>query len=331
MGGRTSGKVLRSVDRRGAGGSAKTAASSTPAAVSTLAVASMPGAAAWVARVRSPGFRRSLLRVVREEIAAAGSAPMRDLIDAGQVRAAIAAWDPASVRAAAAARVAVKVNERLEKRLGRAQRSLEEMMGPSVMEGVNALLDEDLPNPQALEQILAQTIRQKFVRKLFAELIHSAILAFNKRVNPIFSGITASMLDDQIRGFISLGMPMLQEQAVAFALSRANQDFVVDLARGLIRSVLAEPLGDLVPRSSAGQRARIESLIVRVVESDRFREQAPVLALRVFDDVYAQLRDEKLAVLIDVDSLAEVLAEPLAELAIAVLTRPRVAELLAGR
>jgi hypothetical protein len=266
---------------------------------------------------------------VREEIAAAGSAPVRDLIDAGQVRAAIAAWDPASVRAAAAARVAVKVNERLEKRLGRARRSLEEMMGPSVMEGVNALLDEDLPNPQALEQILAQTIRQKFVRKLFAELIHSAILAFNKRVNPIFSGITASMLDDQIRGFISLGMPMLQEQAVTFALSRANQDFVVDLARSLIRSVLAEPLGDLVPRASAGQRARIESLIVRVLESDRFREQAPVMALRVFDDVYAQLRDEKLAVLIDVESLAEVLAEPIAELAIAVLTRPRVASLLA--
>lgn len=197
--------------------------------------------AAWLARLRAPQGRRALRQLVRDEIADAGSERLRDLVDERQVRAAISGWDTDSLKAPQVARAAVRVAGRVEKRLRKQRRSIEDVAGAEVMDELHALLDAELPNPQALEEILAHTLRQEFVRKLFAELIHSAILAFNKRVNPIFSSFTASMLDDQIRSFIALGMPMLQEQAVAFALSRANQTFVVDLARSLIRAVLAEP------------------------------------------------------------------------------------------
>lgn len=307
----------------------RTPSAAAAAARPTVAGDDSAAAEAWSRRIRSPGFRASLQQVLRAEIADAGKQPVREIVDAARVRTAIAAWDTATVRAPRVARVAVRVNERIEKRLRRERRPIAELIGPEGMEGIDALLEEDLPNPEALEQILARTIRQQFVRKLFAELIHSAILAFNKRVNPFFSGITATVLDAQIKSFIALGMPMLQEQAVAFALSRANQDFVVDLARSLVRGVLAEPLADLVPQASAGQRKRIERLVVRALESERFREAAPAAALRLWDDVYGQLRDEKLGQLVDVERLAEVLVEPLAEMAIAALTRPRIAALLA--
>lgn len=287
-------------------------------------------AAAWLARLRSPQGRRALRAVVRDEIDAAGNQRLRDLVDERQVRAALAAWDPASLDAGAVAGAAVGVAERMEKRMRRQRRSLEDVAGAKVMDGVHALIDAELPNPEALEEILAQTLRQEFVRKLFAELIHSAILAFNKRVNPIFSGLTASILDDQIRSFIALGMPMLQEQAVAFALSRANQDFVVDLARGLIRAILAAPIADLVPATPAAQRHRVARLVENILASEQLRERAPALALEMWADVFAQVRDRRLGEFVDTASLAGALAEPIAELALALLGRPRVARLLSG-
>ncbi len=166
------------------------------------------------------------------------------------------------------------------------------------------------------------------MRKLLAELIHSAIVSFNKRVNPFFGGLTAAVLEDQIKGFIELGMPMLQEQAVGFALRPANQQFAVDLARSLIRGVMAEPIGDLVPVSSPSQRKRTAALLARALESERFRNAAPEVAQQLWGDVYEQIRDKKLAQLVDVDLLAENLAGPIAQLMIAGLSRPRIAEFL---
>lgn len=300
------------------------------AAASTSGSPLPDNASAWLARLQSPSGRRALCEVIRDEIGEAGGQRLRELVDERQVRAAIAAWDPQSLNAREVARATVRSAERIEKRLRKQRRSIEDIAGAEVMDGLHELLDSELPNPEALEEILAQTLRQEFVRKLFAELIHSAILAFNKRVNPIFAGLTAAVLDEQIRSFIALGMPMLQEQAVAFALSRANQTFVVDLARSLIRAVLAEPLADLVPPTPVAQRAQVERLIERIIASERFRERAPAAALSLWDDIFAQVRDQRLSNFVDTSVLAQVLCEPVAELALAVLSRPRVTQLLAA-
>jgi hypothetical protein len=296
----------------------------------SIAIAAGAPPGDWRRRLRSPEFRRALEELVRAEVAEAAALPVRELVDAGAIRAALGGVDPAVPRPAAVAQVAVRINERIEKRLRKERRSVDEMLSGDVRDELDALLDEELPNPEALEEILAQIIRQKFVRKLFAELIHSAILAFNKRVNPFFGGITASMLDAQIKSFIELGMPMLQEQAVAFVLRPANQQFAIDLARSLIRGALAEPLGDLVPRASAAQRRRLERLIARALESERLGTAVPAAAQQLWDDLYAQIRDKKLGQLVDAERLADALVEPVTELAVAALSRPRIAAFLAA-
>lgn len=280
----------------------------------------------WRRRIGSASCRRDLERAVHDEIVAASSLRIGELVDAGAVRAALAGIAPQLARPAATAKLFVDINRQVEKRLRAERRSIDETLGPELRAEIEALLDEELPNPEALEEILAQVIRQRFVRKLFAELIHSAIISFNKRVNPLFGGITAAVLEDQIRAFIELGMPMLQEQAVAFALRPANQQFAVDLARSLIRGVMAEPLGDLVPQSSAGQRKRIETLVKKVLESERLHAAAPVLARRFWDDLYPRLRNMRFGELVDAERVAETLSAPIAAALIAVLSRGRIAE-----
>ncbi len=282
----------------------------------------------WQRLVRSPSFREGLEDVVRKELSAARSMAVRDLIDAEAVRAVIGASGPAIARPKVTAEVIVGVNRRVEKRLRGQRRSVHEILSPEIRDEIEALLDEELPSPEALEEILAQVLRQRFVRKLLAELIHSAIISFNKRVNPFFGGITAAVLEDQIKAFIELGMPMLQEQAVSFALHPSNQRFAVDLARSLLRGIMDEPIGDLVPPSSDAQRRRIERLVARVLESEQFCEAAPAMAQSMWDDIYAQIRNLKLAKLVDVDLLADSLAAPIAEMMIAGLSRPRIADFL---
>jgi len=278
-------------------------------------------------RLSSRSFRNRLSAALRDEIESLAARPIRDLLDESVVRRSLAACHPAMFDARILAGVAVHVSERVEKRLDREERALDEILGPVVVERVDALLDEDLPEPGALGDILAEVIRQDFARRLFAELIHSAIVSFNKRVNPLFGGLASAVLEDQIRAFIELGMPMLQEQAVAFVRSQANQEFAVELAKALLRGVLAEPLGDLIPQASAGQRRRLASLIVDVVESERFQAGAADAALRIWDDVYARLRDRKLGEVVDTADLARVLAEPLAEVVVRALACSQVAEM----
>jgi hypothetical protein len=89
------------------------------------------------------------------------------------------------------------------------------------------------------EEFVGDIMRQEFVRRLFTDSIFTSIVSFNQRINPFFGGLTMRVLEDQITGFIRLFMPMLIEQATAFAVSKDNQRIALDFAR----QELFRPLG----------------------------------------------------------------------------------------
>jgi hypothetical protein len=180
-----------------------------------------------------------------------------------------------------------------------------------------------------VENLIAETLRQEFVHNLFVEIIHTSIVSFNKRVNPLFGGLTSSMLEGQIKSFIRMFMPMVQEQAVAFAISKGNQRIFLEFARSIVRLFLDVPLASFASMVSAQQRKQIEKLIKQAVGNPKLDALGRQFAISVWDDLYAKISKRRVGDLINVDEYATRLADPLADLILAGLTRPGIIDLVA--
>ncbi len=284
----------------------------------------------WTARISSRAFKSNLVEAIRDEIESVADLRFAQLVDDRAVRRAIEAWQPSALHAKTVAGVAVHVQSKIESRLRKQRKPLSALIDDRLLDEIDALFAADLPSPEAIEDLVADVIHQEFVRAILADVIHSAIVSFNKKVNPLFGGIASAVLEDQIRGFIDLFMPMLQDQAVSFVLVQGNQRVVAELSRGVARTILAQPLKTLVPRTSAAHRRRIEALISDALANENVTAAARNGMANLWRDVYDHLGRKKMRVIIDPQVLADSIAEPAAELLTSVLSRPRIAALFAA-
>ena len=279
-------------------------------------------------RISTASFKKALTHTVGEEIELLANQSFRQVFDDKSVRAAIKAWDNSALRAAAIAEAVVQIQLQIEKRLRKQRQPLVDLVDGDLIDDIEALLGAEMPSPDALEDLVAQAIRQEFVEALFADIIHSAIVSFNKRVNPLFGGIATSVLEDQIRGFIKLMMPMLQDQAISFVLLQSNRQIVSELSSSITRTILAQPLAGLVPQTSAKYRKRVQGLIEEVLNDDRTEAAAKRVMLDLWTDLYSHFKNKKIGTIFDPRILASCIAEPAAEILIVVLSRSKIAELL---
>ena len=208
----------------------------------------------WKKRLASPAFRRTLSAAIAAELRAVGRLRVGQMLDPRIVRDVIRHWDVRVADQAALAEVVIAANRRGGRRLAAHRESLVDLLDPTFVAELERVIDAGLELTGRGRGFLTALIEREFVRGLFTDLIFTALVAFQRRANPLFGGLAVRALEDQIKGFIGLFMPMLQKQAVAFALDRANQRAVLDLTRAVARHLLAMPIGEL--RGGGGRRGR---------------------------------------------------------------------------
>jgi hypothetical protein len=271
-----------------------------------------------------------LTAAVRHELDSVATEPVRKVVDNRAVRRAIREADPALIMPKALADIIVHVNRGAEKRLRATRASAYDLAGHELADEIDALLEEDLLTADAAEDFITEVLRQEFVRNLFTEIIHTSIVSFNKRVNPLFGGLTTTVLQDQIKAFISMVMPMIMKRANSFATSRHNQRVFRDLARELTRQILSEPIDELLPPRSPGLRKQTERLLRQVVQSPVAYQRMRSVALAVWEDVFKRIETKKVGDLIDLKHFGDQIADQIVDLLLPALARPVMAEFLAS-
>lgn len=92
--------------------------------------------------------------------------------------------------------------------------------------------------PEFVESIM----RQPAIKELFTDVIHNAIIAFTKKINPIFSAVSSLGIEKQIRDFIVPFMDNVVDIAVQFVLSEENRGMFEEL-----NAVILENIADFKP------------------------------------------------------------------------------------
>lgn len=288
-----------------------------------------PAKTYWQKRFRSREFRSKLIESLRSEIAILGKEPIKNVVDARKVRKAIEEWDSSIFDHKKLADLIVHLGRRAEAKTRRQRKSLIEILDPDLVAGINSVLEADVALSENVEDLIAEILRQEFVHNLFVEIIHTSIVSFNKRVNPIFGGLTSSMLEGQIKSFIRMFMPMIQEQAVAFAISKSNQRIFLDFSRSIVCLFLDVPLASFASMVSAQQRRQVEKLIKKAIGDAKLESLGRQLAISVWDDLYVNISKRKVGDFINVEQHASRLADRLADLVLTALTRPAIIDLVA--
>ena len=284
----------------------------------------------WKKRLASPAFKRTLSAAIAAELRAIGRLRVGQLLDPRIVRDVIRHWDVRVADQAALAEVVIAANRRGGRRLAAHRESLVDLLDPAFVTELERVIDAGLELTGRGRGFLTALIEREFVRGLFTDLIFTAFVAFQRRANPLFGGLAVRALEDQIKGFIGLFMPMLQKQAVAFALDRANQRAVLDLTRAVARHLLAMPIGSYAAAGAVEGVGSFEALLRAAATNPGLTDLVRRALLAGWDDVFASVKNRRIGDLVRVEEHADWLADRCVALLLPLLTRPGIAVLVAA-
>ncbi len=288
----------------------------------------------WARRVRSAAFRQALVGLITGEVRALSRERVRDVIDRSKVRRLIDEWDPTMVDDRAVADLLIAGGQRVRARLRKQSASVRSKLGARLAEDIDALVRAGVQLSEHAEDLIADTMRQEFMRRLFGDLMFTSLVAFQEKVNPFFGGITIRLLEERIRGFIDLFMPLLQEQATAFAISSQNQRVLRDFFRAIVSHLLEEPLSHYADLTAPEQLRTIESLLHRAIVAARadtkLQELMREMALAFCDDTFALIGNKRIGELLALDAHAGWIAEHAADAIVPLLSRPAVLQFVAA-
>lgn len=283
----------------------------------------------WERRFHSADFRRALTVLVAEEITALAGAKVKHVLSSRAARQLLERRAPHVANRESLAELVLRAQAVIAKRLAAKRVSVRGLFEPRMTSIIDAMIEEHLVFSKSMENFIADLMRQEFVQGLFTDIIFTSIVSFNERVNPLFGRLAMGMIEDQIRSFIGLFMPMVQKQAVAFAVDRRNQAVLFASIRAMARRLLEEPLPDYLAMLPVGQRRKMDELVQRALADSKLDALVGDLSLAVWDEVYEAIQDWKVGDLLHLEAHASWLAERLVDLVLPALNRPSMLRLIA--
>jgi hypothetical protein len=282
----------------------------------------------WQRRLRSGTFKRELASLVRRELAVLAGERIKDVVDPQLIRSMIGEWTTRMIDRPVWADLIIAASRRTSRQ--RRGVPLRRVLDAQLVADIDALVQEGFAPSADTEELVAAIMRQDLVRGLFTDVIFSAIVSFYQRVNPLFGAITTRVLEEQIKGFIRLFMPMLQRQAIGFILDTANQRVAADFARVIVRELLEQPLPNGWTDLAPGQRRRLEALIRHAAGSAKLDTAIREATLAAWDDLYAMIRDKRVGDLVRLEEQAAWFAERCVEMLVPALSRTHILRFLAA-
>jgi hypothetical protein len=197
-------------------------------------------------------------------------------------------------------------------------------MDDDVAAVVDALLEDQPAFTFHAEELITKVMRQELVRDVLTDVIHSSIVSFNERINPLFGGVAMMVLERQIKSFIGLFLPMVLERATDFVVDERNRNLFADFARAIIRGLLEEPLPHLLSLAPTRNRGKSPDLVGTLMRSPKFRALDRQMKLAVWNAVFARLRHQRIGDILLLEENADRWAAEGVELLLPFLVQPGV-------
>ncbi|MBX7148968.1 hypothetical protein K1X76_07765 [bacterium] len=119
-------------------------------------------------------------------------------------------------------------------------------LGKEAVKTILNAIEHNVVLDKKSERWVKSIIHSDYIKNLFGETIHVAIVSFYKKVNPLFGGLATSMLEKQIRGAIDFVINMVLDVAVGFVLNPKNQKMFAQFVEGLANEILDVPMHSIL-------------------------------------------------------------------------------------
>ncbi len=280
----------------------------------------------WARRLESRELRKALATALEGELHHLASLTLNEVVDAKLVHAWIDDFDVGAVDQKHLIEIILAASGAAGEVVRESKQSAHDLLGPHAAKEIEILLFDTGELSDDAEDFVADLMQQEFTRRLFTEIIFTSIVSFYTKVNPLFGGFAMRAMEDQIKGFIRLFMPMIQTQAAAFAVD--NQAALRDLARRMLGESLQRPIGEHFPEPSANRKAAGTALLRQALKSSSLEALSRAAAHAVLDSVYAATAKRSLGELFDLDKRAPRLAARGVEAILPFLTHAPILDLI---
>lgn len=279
-------------------------------------------------RVQSREFKTALSRAMESEIRDVSKMKIGDYLDAGAVRNLVKHSNSFLLSQNNFTGLIKTQVAALEDYFGKKNISISEILDSKTKQKMSALMTEKYVMSDNAKEFVGKIIRSEFITGLFVNVIHVTLVSFYKKVNPIFGGITTAILENKIKAFIEVMIKVILDQAVSFVVSPANQENLARFSHTVIELLLKEKVIHFFEEMTAERRKKIYALAESVAFSKKIQAQAQEIFLKVFDDFYLSVKNQKAGDFFKLKGQEKTLAGDVADLVIPCLKHKPVVDFL---
>lgn len=176
----------------------------------------------------------------------------------------------------------------VEKYLADKNEPIQEIISTDSQKAIEEVLAEPVELPK---ETVREFLQQEAIIQLFTNIIHDAIIGFNKKVNPLAGAMAAFGMEDQIRNFIQPFMPQVVENSAEFITADKNEQMFADLSAAVFDIVKDEKPKPYIESISASQKEKIDKLSLTLATDEVLRDHLDALARHIIENFYDEVAD----------------------------------------
>lgn len=192
----------------------------------------------WENRVKEKNFRNNINQLVKDLYNEFIDLKIEEIADG--LLEGVEKSDPASHNVFVSSLVNALIVDStpiIKENIERRNLSINDVLSDDSLQSWRAVVTQPVDLPK---ETIQAVIEQDAVKELFINVIHDAIIGFNKKFNPLFGAVSALGLDKQIKEFLVPFMDSVTGMATEFMTDNKNKGMFQEFAGKIFDMVIKE-------------------------------------------------------------------------------------------
>lgn len=259
-------------------------------------------------RVESKAFKKSLEKIIYKQIQKGLKLPIKDVLPYEIGRQFIDEFDVFMFNPASFIQIFQLFLQSLEYYFEDTNETLIDFLGQSSVKDIENILNEKYVMSENVERIVREVMHSDFIKSLFTEAVHLSIVSFYKKVNPIFGGMTAKVVEKQVKGLIKPLIKIVVDSAAEYVIRKENQQQLTEFLKNLMILIVNEPVENVFLEFSPRHRKKSETLLKNLAKNSTFEKKMRKIILYTYEYMYEQISTQKVELFIAKESQVKKLA-----------------------
>lgn len=245
------------------------------------------------AHLKTKTFQSRLRKYIEDEISNTLNTPIEKIISKKSLESILNEISIKLLNTKNLSSLSLKFVESLDKKFKSKKIILQDLIHPDVLRTFDSIQAE-IVDHLISEEMLGHLLKSKLSYDVLVQIIHQTIVTFYKKINPLFGGLATQTLDKQIRAFIGIFIPQVQDRIKEFLMGYLDTEIIQNMLNQALEFTLNQNISSSFSKLTINKKEEIIQKVFKLLDNKEVQDQWQNLFNGLCMMCYENFKKEKL-------------------------------------